>query len=676
MKGTYLFMMSLAAATALVGCSNAPKGQVASFTGEDMDTTVDPSVDFYKYANGGWIKQHPLPDDKSRFGVFDLMAEENRERLKEIINDVAANKGPQGSVSQKIGDFYASGLDMEKRNANGYSSLKPYLEKIAGLTDKSQVPALTAELQLSVCNPFFNLFPDADAKNSSMCIATLWQGGLGLPDRDYYFEPDDRSKSVREAYVEYLTTLFTLVGNDSLVAAEKAQKVFDFENRLAEVSSTKLENRVPENIYNKMSVDSLKLISPDFAWNVYFEGMQVTVDEVNVSQPKFFAALSQIIADANIDVLKDYMTINLLADAAPYLSDDFVAANFKYSSTITGVKEMQPLWKRVIGTINGTMGEAVGQLYVEKYFPATAKARMLELVENLRTAFGQRIDNLTWMSDSTKAAAKDKLAAIMVKIGYPDKWKDYSDLQIVEGDYAANLIAASKFLTREQLNKIGKPVDKSEWFMNPQEVNAYYNPSANEIVFPAGILQPPFFYADGDDAVNYGAIGVVIGHEMTHGFDDMGRKYDKDGNMNNWWTPEDSEKFKATTQRLVDFYNEFIVIDTLRANGELTLGENIADNGGLNIAYQAYSNSRSGKPAPEPIDGFTDDQRFLLAYARVWAGNIRDEQIYLQTKTDPHSLGSLRVNGQMPLFDLFYKSFDIKENSPMYLPEDKRIVIW
>ena len=676
MKGTYLFMMSLAAATALVGCSNAPKGQVASFTGEDMDTTVDPSVDFYKYANGGWIKQHPLPDDKSRFGVFDLMAEENRERLKEIINDVAANKGPQGSVSQKIGDFYASGLDMENRNANGYSSLKPYLEKIAGLTDKSQVPALTAELQLSVCNPFFNLFPDADAKNSSMCIATLWQGGLGLPDRDYYFEPDDRSKSVREAYVEYLTTLFTLVGNDSLVAAEKAQKVFDFESRLAEVSSTKLENRVPENIYNKMSVDSLKLISPDFAWNVYFEGMQVAVDEVNVSQPKFFAALSQIVADADIDVLKDYMTINLLADAAPYLSDDFVAANFKYSSTITGVKEMQPLWKRVIGTINGTMGEAVGQLYVEKYFPATAKARMLELVENLRTAFGQRIDNLTWMSDSTKAAAKDKLAAIMVKIGYPDKWKDYSDLQIVEGDYAANLIAASKFLTREQLNKIGKPVDKSEWFMNPQEVNAYYNPSANEIVFPAGILQPPFFYADGDDAVNYGAIGVVIGHEMTHGFDDMGRKYDKDGNMNNWWTPEDSEKFKATTQRLVDFYNEFIVIDTLRANGELTLGENIADNGGLNIAYQAYSNSRSGKPAPEPIDGFTDDQRFLLAYARVWAGNIRDEQIYLQTKTDPHSLGSLRVNGQMPLFDLFYKSFDIKENSPMYLPEDKRIVIW
>lgn len=669
-------MMSLAAATALVGCSNAPKGQVASFTGEDMDTTVDPSVDFYKYANGGWIKQHPLPDDKSRFGVFDLMAEENRERLKEIINDVAANKGPQGSVSQKIGDFYASGLDMENRNANGYSSLKPYLEKIAGLTDKSQVPALTAELQLSVCNPFFNLFPDADAKNSSMCIATLWQGGLGLPDRDYYFEPDDRSKSVREAYVEYLTTLFTLVGNDSLVAAEKAQKVFDFESRLAEVSSTKLENRVPENIYNKMSVDSLKLISPDFAWNVYFEGMQVAVDEVNVSQPKFFAALSQIVADADIDVLKDYMTINLLADAAPYLSDDFVAANFKYSSTITGVKEMQPLWKRVIGTINGTMGEAVGQLYVEKYFPATAKARMLELVENLRTAFGQRIDNLTWMSDSTKAAAKDKLAAIMVKIGYPDKWKDYSDLQIVEGDYAANLIAASKFLTREQLNKIGKPVDKSEWFMNPQEVNAYYNPSANEIVFPAGILQPPFFYADGDDAVNYGAIGVVIGHEMTHGFDDMGRKYDKDGNMNNWWTPEDSEKFKATTQRLVDFYNEFIVIDTLRANGELTLGENIADNGGLNIAYQAYSNSRSGKPAPEPIDGFTDDQRFLLAYARVWAGNIRDEQIYLQTKTDPHSLGSLRVNGQIPLFDLFYKSFDIKENSPMYLPEDKRIVIW
>lgn len=669
-------MMSLAAATALVGCSNAPKGQVASFTGEDMDTTVDPSVDFYKYANGGWIKQHPLPDDKSRFGVFDLMAEENRERLKEIINDVAANKGPQGSVSQKIGDFYASGLDMDKRNANGYSSLKPYLEKISGLTDKSQVPALTAELQLSVCNPFFNLFPDADAKNSAMCIATLWQGGLGLPDRDYYFEPDDRSKSVREAYVEYLTTLFTLVGNDSLVAAEKAQKVFDFESRLAEVSSTKLENRVPENIYNKMSVDSLKLISPDFAWNVYFEGMQVTVDEVNVSQPKFFAALSQIVADADIDVLKDYMTINLLADAAPYLSDDFVAANFKYSSTITGVKEMQPLWKRVIGTINGTMGEAVGQLYVEKYFPATAKARMLELVENLRTAFGQRIDNLTWMSDSTKAAAKDKLAAIMVKIGYPDKWKDYSDLQIVEGDYAANLIAASKFLTREQLNKIGKPVDKSEWFMNPQEVNAYYNPSANEIVFPAGILQPPFFYADGDDAVNYGAIGVVIGHEMTHGFDDMGRKYDKDGNMNNWWTPEDSEKFKATTQRLVDFYNEFIVIDTLRANGELTLGENIADNGGLNIAYQAYSNSRSGKPAPEPIDGFTDDQRFLLAYARVWAGNIRDEQIYLQTKTDPHSLGSLRVNGQMPLFDLFYKSFDIKENSPMYLPEDKRIVIW
>lgn len=677
MKGTHLVMMSLAAVAAMSGCSKAPKGQIASFTAEDMDLTVDPATDFYQYANGGWIKQHPLPDDKSRFGAFDLLAEENRDKLKALVEEVAAKKGEEGTVDQKIGDLYAAGLDTIQRDIAGYEPLKPYLLKIQNITDKSQLASLIAEFHAANIAPLFYFSASADMKNSDWTIADTWQVGLGMPDRDYYFEDGERSENIRKEYNNLLNALFVLAGNDSTSAAQKAKDAYDIEVKLAEVSNTRIENRNPYNVYNKTDLEGLKKIAPNFDWDQYFKTIGVEIKEINISQPKFMTGLSDMILTTDIERIKNYLEADLLISSASFLSSDFIDANFKfYGQTLSGVKEMQPLWKRVLNTINANLGEAIGQIYVEKYFPATSKARMLELVENLRIAFGQRIDALTWMDDSTKQAAHEKLNAITVKIGYPDKWKDYSSLKIVKGNFFENLMEAGRFEFAETIKKIGKPVDKLEWYMTPQTVNAYYNPSANEIVFPAGILQPPFFFADGDDAVNYGAIGVVIGHEMTHGFDDEGRKFDKNGNMNEWWKDADAERFQHITQRLVDRYNSFTVIDTLKANGQLTLGENIADNGGLNISYQAYCNSQKDKEAVAPIDGFTAEQRFLLAYARVWASNIRDEEIYRLTKTDPHSLARYRVNGQVPMFDLFYKAFNVPEGAPMYLPEAERIVVW
>ena len=658
----------------MCGCNSSNDG-TAHFTDAEMDPTVSVGDDFYQHTNGGWLTQHPLPDDKSRFGTFDILDEDNNEKLRIVVEEACKNPGAQGSASQKISDLYACGMDTAVRNAEGFEALIPYIEKIDAVSNDEDFARLVAELQQIGVYPFFLFGSSPDMANSSWTIAEVWQAGIGLPDRDYYFDESDKGREVIEAYKTSLTRYFDAIGKDN--ATDRTSAVYDFEKRLAEQMNTRLENRDPQALNNKTDLEGFKKKVPGFAWDAYFDACGATIEEINISQLKYFGALGKIIAETPTNVVKDYLTVLLVRGYASKMSDQFIEISFDfYGRTLNGNPEMRPLWKRVLGQVEGALGEQIGQVFVEKYFPASAKHRMEQLIEQLRIAFGQRIDQLTWMGDSTKAAAREKLAAITVKVGYPDKWRDYSGLEIDKSlGFVRNFMNASRFEFQRDIEKINKPVDKSEWHMTPQTVNAYYNPTVNEIVFPAGILQPPFFYADGDDAVNYGAIGVVIGHEMTHGFDDQGRQFDKEGNLKNWWTDTDAEQFKAITARLAEHFSNYEVVDSLHINGELTLGENIADLGGLNISYQALHNAL-GDATPENIDNQTVDQRFLLAYSRIWAGNTRDEFLRKQVLTDPHSPGRFRVNAQLPLFHVFYSAFGITENDGMYLPEDKRITIW
>ncbi|WP_462318514.1 M13 family metallopeptidase [Marinilabilia sp.] len=666
---------------ALSACNTegpAKEKQRAVFSPENMDTTVSPGENFYMYANGGWIENHPLPDDKSRYGAFDMLAEENREKVRTIIEEAAEMEAKDGSVAQQIGDFFATGMDTVAIEKAGLDPLQDQFDLIAKVKNPETLVKVTAELQKQQIYPFFYLYSSPDKKNSDMVITNFYQGGLGLPDRDYYFDESERGEKLRTAYKKYLTTLFTLKGESENKAMETANEVFELEKRMAMASNTRLENRNPQKTYNPTDVDEMAEMAPGFDWKLYFETVGLTdPGKINVGQPDFMAEVASMAKEVSPEKWHAYLTATVLRAMAPYLTQDFVDASFEmYGKTLSGQPSMEPRWKRVLNTTNGALGEAVGQLYVEKYFPPEAKDRMLELVGNLKKSFARRIDQLEWMSDSTKKEAHQKLKAINVKIGYPDKWRDYSDLKVSTESYVENVLRSNRFDFVYDLNKIGKPVDEDEWHMYPQTVNADYHPLMNEIVFPAGILQPPFFYKDADDAVNYGAIGVVIGHEMTHGFDDQGRQFDKDGNMNDWWSPSDAEKFDKRAQVLVDRYNNFTVLDTVKADGELTLGENIADLGGLNITYQAYKMSLEGKPEPEKLDGFTDDQRFFLAYARVWAQNIRNEEILRRTKEDVHSLGKWRVNGPLPNMEAFIQTFDIEESDEMYLDPEKRASIW
>lgn len=674
MTAKQLLVICSASGSALCSCNTANDG-AAHFTDADCDKTVAIGDDFYQHTNGGWMAQHPLPDDKSRLGTFDLLDEDNNEKLRIVVEEACKNPGAQGSASQKIGDLYACGMDTAARNAEGFAALVPYIDKIAATEGDEDFARLVAELQQIGVYPFFAFGSSPDMANSSWTIAEVWQSGIGLPDRDYYFDESDKGREVIEAYKTSLTRYFDAIGRDN--ATDRTAAVYDFEKRLAEQMNTRLENRDPQALYNTTDLEGFKKQVPGFAWDAYFDACGAKIEQINISQLKYFGAMGKIIAETPIDVVKDYLTAVLVRGYASKMSDEFIEISFDFfGRTLNGNPEMRPLWKRVLGQVEGALGEQIGQVFVEKYFPASAKKRMEDLIEQLRIAFGQRINELTWMGDSTKAAAQEKLAAISVKVGYPDKWRDYSGLEINKEDgFVKNFMAASRFEFQRDIEKINKPVDKSEWHMTPQTVNAYYNPTVNEIVFPAGILQPPFFYAEGDDAVNYGAIGVVIGHEMTHGFDDQGRQFDKDGNLKNWWTETDAEQFKAITARLAEHFSGYEVVDSLHINGELTLGENIADLGGLNISYQALRNAL-GDTEPEAIDGQTVDQRFLFAYSRIWAGNTRDEYLRKQVLTDPHSPGRYRVNAQLPLFHVFYTAFGIKESDGMYMPEDKRITIW
>ena len=535
---------------------------------------------------------------------------------------------------------------------------------------------VVADFHTKGIRPMYSLFCEADQKNSEKVVAYLYQGGLGMPDRDYYMKDDERSKEIQDSYLVHLKKMFMLTGVDEATSSANAAIVYKLEKRLASASMTKLEMRDPNKIYNKMNLEGLQKVSPVINWTLHFQeiGLQNPGDFI-VGQPAFVSELSKMMNDFSVDDWKVYLKWEVLNSSEAYLPIAFGNQNFEfYGKTLSGQMSQRPRWKRVQGATENALSEAIGQLYVKKYFPEEAKKRMLNLVGNLKISLGERIKKLVWMSDETKTKALEKLDAINVKIGYPDKWRDYSALEVSTDSYLANVLRARQFDYNFMIGKVNKPVDRTEWNMPPQMVNAYYNPSMNEIVFPAAILQPPFFYLDGDDAVNYGAIGVVIGHEMTHGFDDQGRLYDKVGNLTDWWTADDAKRFKERTNVLVNQFNNFTVLDTLKANGELSLGENIADLGGLNVAYNALQKVMTGNE--KPIDGFTPDQRFFLAYAHLWAQNIRDKEIVRRTKEDVHSLGRFRVLGPLRNLPEFYKAFDIKDGDYMYLKDTDRAVIW
>ena len=670
--------MAVLALAVAAGCDS--KKEAVMTSGIDLtnlDTTAVQGADFYQYACGGWMKKHPLTNEYSRFGSFDMLAENNREQLKGLIVEIAAGQNAQGTIGQKIGDIYKLAMDSVKLNADGVTPIQADLEKIASVKDKSEIVPLMAELAHSGVFPYFSFYVGADIMDSKSNLFQLYQGGISLGEKEYYLDNDDVTVNIRNKYKEHIVKMFQLAGFDEAAAKKKMEAVMDIETRIAKASFSAVEQRNPAANYHKMSLDELKKEIPGIDWDAFLNGIGVKgVTELSVSQVEPIKEVEKIINSLPVENQIAYMQWSLIDRAAGYLSDDLVAQNFDfYGKTLSGKQTNQPRWKRAVSTVNGVLGEAVGQMYVEKYFPAAAKERMIQLVKNLQTALGERIRNLEWMGDSTKIKAIEKLNSFYVKVGYPDKWRDYTGLNIEKDSYWANVKRATEFELDYMLSKAGKPVDRDEWGMTPQTVNAYYNPTTNEICFPAGILQYPFFDMNADDAFNYGAIGVVIGHEMTHGFDDQGRQFDKDGNLKDWWTAEDAKRFEERAQVMVNFFDSIQVLPGLNANGSLTLGENIADHGGLQVSFQAFKNAT--KDAPLLVkDGFTPEQRFFLSYAGVWAGNIRDEQIRLQTKSDPHSLARWRVNGALPQIGAWYDAFGIKEGDPMYLAPEKRVSIW
>lgn len=678
MKAKHYLPMAVLAMAVAAGCDS--KKEAVMTSGIDLanlDTTAVRGADFYQYACGGWMKKHPLTNEYARFGSFDMLAENNREQLKGLIVEIAAGQNEQGSIGQKIGDIYNLAMDSVKLNADGIAPIQTDLDKIASVKDKSEIVPLMATLAHSGVFPYFSFYVGADIMDSKSNLFQLYQGGIALGEKEYYLDNDDATVNIRNKYKEHIVKMFQLAGMDETAAKKSMEAVMDIETRIAKVSFSAVEQRNPAANYHKMSLDELKKEIPGIHWDAFLNGIGMKeVTELSVSQVEPIKEVEKIINSMPVEKQIAYMQWCLIDRAAGFLNDEMVAQNFDfYGKTLSGKQVNQPRWKRAVSTVNGVLGEAVGQMYVEKYFPAAAKERMVQLVKNLQTALGERIRNLEWMSDSTKAQAIEKLNAFYVKVGYPDKWRDYTDLHIEKDSYWANVKRATAFELDYMLSKAGKPVDRDEWGMTPQTVNAYYNPTTNEICFPAGILQYPFFDMNADDAFNYGAIGVVIGHEMTHGFDDQGRQFDKEGNLKDWWTEEDARRFEERAQVMVNFFDSIQVLPGLQANGSLTLGENIADHGGLQVAFQAFQNATKNAPLSAK-DGFTPEQRFFLSYAGVWAGNIRDEQIRLQTKSDPHSLGRWRVNGALPHIAAWYDAFGIEEGDAMYLAPEQRVSIW
>lgn len=677
-KKNYVAVAALAFAM-LTSC--AGQKEAKSTSGIDlanMDTTVAAGTDFFRYACGGWNDAHPLTAEYSRYGTFDLLFENSQKQLRELIEGLAAQKNnPAGSAAQKIGDLYNMAMDSVTLNKQGAEPVKAMLSKIAALKDKSEIIPMMTEMAHIGVGTYFRSYVYADPKNSALNIFQMGQGGINLGEKEYYLDNDSITQNIREQYKVYIGKLFKLAGFTEAEAQQKVADVMEIETAIAKASRSATELRDPEANYHKMSFDELKKTISGIDWDAYVKGLGIQAPaELNVEQVEPIQEVARLMNTLPLSKHVSYLEYNLLDAAASCLSDDFVAARFDfYGKVLSGRQVNQPRWKRAVSSVDGMLGELVGEMYVEKYFPAAAKERMVKLVKNLQVALGQRIDAQDWMSDSTKVKAHEKLDAFHVKVGYPDKWKDYSKLDIKKDSYWANVCRASEWNFNDMYSRLGKPVDKDEWLMTPQTVNAYYNPSTNEICFPAAILQPPFFNMEADDAANYGAIGVVIGHEMTHGFDDQGRQFDKNGNLTDWWAPGDADRFKERAQVMVDFFNHIEVLPGLHANGELTLGENLADHGGLNVAFLAFQNATKDAPLGV-VDGFTPEQRFFLAYATLWAGNIRDEQIRVYTKSDPHSLGKWRVNGALPHIQAWYDAFHITPSDPLYVAPEKRVNVW
>jgi len=656
----------------------------------NMDTTVKPGDNFYQYANGNWLKNNPVPPEYSRWGSFNELIEKNNDALHEIaekaaalaVREAGASKIEKTAASdvQKVGDFYASGMNEAAINAAHAQPLQDEMKHIDAIKDRSDLTKEIGHLHSLGVGAFFRFSSGQDDKNSTMVIAQAGQGGLGLPDRDYYTKDDEASKKLRDQYIAHVTKMFTLLGDSAEQSAAHARTVIDVETSLAKPARTRVELRDPQKNYNKMSEADLQKLTPDFHWGDYFKQLNLPVPgAIDVRQPEFFKAANAVFKTVSLDDWKTYLRWHLIHDTAPTLSQDFVDENFDFfGKTLSGTEKLRPRWKRVVSATDNEIGEALGKLYVADHFLPEAKTRAIEMVNNLKDALADRIKSNDWMDEPTKQEALKKLAAFGVKVGYPDKWRDYSALKIDRGPYVLNVMRSDQFEVAREMKKIGQPVDRSEWDMTPPTVNAYYNPNMNEIVFPAGVLQPPFFNPDADDAVNYGGIGAGIGHEMTHGFDDQGRQYDAAGNLRDWWTPASAKAYTERSKAIVAQYAAYEPLPGLHINGELTLGENTADIGGLKIAYAAFQKALAAHPeeANKKIDGFTPDQRFFLAWAQVWRANQRDAETKLRLNTDPHSPSQFRVNGPLSNMPEFQKAFGLPDGSAMARPAGERANIW
>lgn len=677
-KITMVAALAVAALAADAQAPAAAQGAVHGVNKADMDMSVRPGDDFYQYAGGGWLKANPMKPEYSSYGVFNDLAETNRKQIRELFENLSKEKHAFGSVGQKVADLYNMAMDSVRLNKEGVAPLQKDLDKVKAFSKKADFTAFIADQHLYKGNPFFGIGVDTDLKNSDLNVMWLSAGTSGLPDRDYYLNTDADSKKKQEAYRAYLSKIFQLSGYKKKEAEKAAKVIYNIEYQFAEAEMSRAEARDYNKLYNIYTIDMLQKNYPAIQWAKYFELMGVKdVKQVILTEPKVMAVAQKLMSTLSEQDIKYYVAGLIIKSSTSVLSDDFVNANFDfYGRLLNGQKEQKARWKRALGFPNSLLGEAVGELYVSKYFAGESKAKMLKLIDNLRKALATRIANLTWMNDTTKINALVKLNSFTVKVGYPDKWRDYSKLTIDPAKSLYDNVAAATYVeTLRNLEKFGKPVDKSEWGMTPQTVNAYYNPTTNEICFPAAILQAPFFDVNADDATNYGAIGVVIGHEMTHGFDDQGRNFNADGNMVDWWTAGDSKRFTAAAEKLAAQFDQITVVGDLKANGHLTLGENIADQGGLRISYDAFKTTQQFQEGKE-IDGFTPAQRFYLSYGRIWAEHMTEEAIYQQTKSDPHSIGRNRVNATLRNIDTWYDAFGVKEGDKMWLAPAERAIVW
>ena len=668
-------------ALSLTATMSASAQGTAGIDRANMNLSVKPGNDFYEYAIGGWRKAHPLDAEHARNGSFTDLDEMNQKRILELIQEYSSKPQAQGTLGQKIGSLYNLAMDSVRRNREGAAPIQPVLKKIADIQNRRDYQLVTSQLDArGISCMMFGMGVGADQKDAANNLVGIGQGGLGLGERDYYLSDDAQVKGVRDAYVKFLTAILTLAGNDAATAQKKAEATMRIETRIAKASYSQVQLRDVQANYHKITYNQLVNDYPGIDWgNLFLAQGFPPFSHIDVGQPEPIREVEKILAEESLDDLKAYAEAHAVSSAAGQLDDKFRAAEFKFGSVLSGAQQDRPRWKRATALVSGVLGEPIGKLYVEKYFPESSKQHMLRLVKNLQTALAQRIDEATWMSPATKEQAKDKLSNFIVKVGYPDTWRDFSGLQIDEKlSLFENMCNVSEFLSHDYINrKVNKPVDKAEWQMTPQTVNAYYNPTTNEICFPAAILQPPFFDPNADDAVNYGGIGGVIGHEMSHGFDDQGSQFDKYGNQNDWWTAADKKNFEARTKVLVDFFSSIEALPGKKINGKLTLGENIGDNGGLNIAFRALQNDLKANPAlNKTIDGFTPEQRFFLSWANVWAGNARPEFVDRQIKTDPHSPAEARVNAALPQIDAWYKAFNVKKGDKLFLDKKKRAHIW